>query len=150
MTQDDRWRRMSRLVDIDLDAMAAQLKVFEGELNDAKAQFEYLADFRHQSEEILSKPTEYGSVQDIQRQIIFIESLRSAMTQQETLISNRHQHLEQVRQQVLELYQKKESYLLLAKEAELQKAQKEDHIEDQFLDELAQRRNDSSDDSLTL
>ena len=147
MAEDDRWRRMGQLVDIDLDEMSVTLRAFESELDDAKAQLEYLSDFHRQSEHDFSQPCEYGSVQDIQRQVVFIESLRTAMNQQEAQIVNNDQHLEKIRQQVLELYQKKESYLLLAKEAEIKQFQKEDRDEDNFLDDLAQQRNSRSDES---
>jgi flagellar export protein FliJ len=144
MAEGNRWRRMSQLVDIDLDAMVAQLRIFEEELDSAKAQLEYLSDFHSQSEQTLSQPMEYGSVQDIQRQIVFIESLQSAMSQQEVLIQKRHQHVDKIRQQVLELYKKKESYLFIAKETEAEKILKDDRAEDHFLDELAQRRDAGS------
>ena len=130
---DNRWQRMSSIVDIDLDQASRVLKEFEADLENAELQLQTLSDFRSQSECDFSKPSSYQSVQAMQRQLSFIESLQRAMGQQKSKVQEKQQHLEVLRHNVLKLYQKKESYLLLSKKEKDEEDKRQSQIEDHFL-----------------
>ena len=83
---DNRWQRMSSIVDIDLDQASRALKEFEADLENAELQLQTLSNFRSQSESDFSRPSSYQSVQDMQRQLSFIESLQRAMGQQKSKV----------------------------------------------------------------
>lgn len=139
----NRWTRMSQLVDIDLESLKAQLQSYEQDLAAAQEQFESLSEYADQSEADINKPTDYSSVQSLSRQKLFLDSLRHAMDQQTQSILGQQQHLEGIRSQLLALYQKRESYVILATQAQQEKQAFNDKKEADFLDDLSSKPYDS-------
>ena len=138
-----RWTRMSKLVDIDLESLKVQLQSYEQELAAAQEQFESLSDYADQSEADINRPTDYSSVQSLSRQKLFLDSLRHAMDQQNQSILGQQQHLEGIRGQLLALYQKRESYVILAAQEEQEDQMLRDKKEADFLDDLSSKPYDS-------
>lgn len=136
---ENRWTRMSKLVDIDLEAAKSQLQAFERDLAAAQQQLDSLAEYADQSENDINQPMEYASIQSLSRQKHFLDSLKNAMEQQTSSILNQQQHLETLRQKLLALYQKRESYVILATQEQQEQQALADKQEANFLDDLSNK-----------
>lgn len=147
MSKNDRWTRMSELADIDLQKFRAQMAAYEAELNAAQQQFKSLAEYYQQSADELAKPSDYQSITSILRRKDFLGSLQVAMEQQDKFIHSKQSQVEQTRQQVVKLFQKKESYLILAKARQLEEQKTADKKETDFLDDLVNQTDRNSDDT---
>lgn len=133
---------MSQLVDLDLEAVKSQLRAFEADLESAQQQFDSLKDYAQQSESEIAQPSDYANVQSLSRQKEFIHSLRQAMSTQDQVIEQKSVYIEKIRAQLLTLYQKKESYLVLARQQHELELARQGKKEDDFLDELASKPQD--------
>lgn len=137
MNDSKRWSRMTDIATADLEAFQIQKAAYEEELAQAQSQLDYLKEHHDQSERDIVQPKAYGSVDELRRRHVFLDSLREAMGQQDSLIQAKKAHLEQMRQHLLQLYQKRESYDLLASAEHKNQQQERDRREDEFLDDIA-------------
>ena len=133
-----RWRRLEDLEDNKVLEFRQTVIAFEKTLDEAKSAYADLQQYFNETDQEIQKTNAIHELQSIQRSRDFLESLRTALKQQQSSILQKEQHLESLKEQLLLLYQKKESYGVLAETAETNAQKAQNRLEQKNLDELAQ------------
>jgi|GEM_PF-5080295 len=133
-----RWRRLSDLVSADMDQFRLQMVEYENKLSQIQADYDGLCQYFIEASDTGQHVNASLQGHQLSAQREFVDSLRTAIDQQKSILVQGETQLEKLREHMTLLYQKKESYTLLETSAIDEANIKMNRNEQKNQDELAQ------------
>ena len=137
LTSQNRWKRLSEIVQLEINTLIAEKIKFEDQLDQIRSDFDKLSVYMEEIGAEDLTQAQVNSIDAIKSKRVFYDALNDASNVQNQLIHQKEKELDQILISIQSLFSKQKSYEFLQENQIKTETLKQDKIQSNNLDEIA-------------